>query len=184
MTYSLLPTTNTRPSSTAPSPRQMMSAVSLYHDIVLTLLASSCVTSKTLSSFFMRPPLVSLPTKRCTTPPTWWLTNYPGLNPNQDHHSLQQTTLSCHRARARHGLTLQRLLNALRTRHFIPPLSFDGTSLTLISPVLSLSEPKTGTQYLLLSVYKGYIHVEPMASRTTAHLCVAYLSTVSYISLV
>ncbi len=26
---------------------------------------------------------------------------------------------------------------------------------------------KDGTQYLLLSVYKGYIHVEPLASRTT-----------------
>jgi hypothetical protein len=41
---------------------------------------------------------------------------------------------------------------------------------------------KDGTQYLLLSVYKGYIiHVEPLASRTTAHLCAAYhLSTYQF----
>ena len=39
---------------------------------------------------------------------------------------------------------------------------------------------KDGTQYLLLSVYKGYIHVEPSASRTTAHLCSAYLATYQF----
>jgi hypothetical protein len=38
---------------------------------------------------------------------------------------------------------------------------------------------KDGT-HLLLSVYKGYIHVEPLASRTTAHLCAAYLFTYQF----
>ncbi len=31
-----------------------------------------------------------------------------------------------------------------------------------------------------MSVYKGYIHVEPLPSRTTAHLCAAYLSTYQF----
>ena len=36
---------------------------------------------------------------------------------------------------------------------------------------------KNRTEYLLLSVYKGYIHVEPLVSRSTTHLCAGYLAT-------
>jgi hypothetical protein len=36
---------------------------------------------------------------------------------------------------------------------------------------------KNHTEYLLLSVYKGYTHVEPLVSRSTAHLCAGYLAT-------
>jgi hypothetical protein len=62
--------------------------------------------------------------------------------------------------------------------HVLPLLRLPRSAPTVPAPTNTLKIlPKNGTEYLLLSVYKNYIHVEPLTDRSGPRLCAAYAAT-------
>jgi hypothetical protein len=105
-----------------------------------------------------------------------WLTNYPGLTPkavrrNKPHSpatALGHITAMC----GLHGALLTTRLNSHYTALHFGVMQSTQTYLGRF-PVRT----KDGSEYLLLSVYKNYIHVETLPDRSSPHLCAAYSAT-------